>query len=102
MMGLAKTGGIASNGSGDYVIAFSNYPGNLISHNSPSLEHQKPSYLQNDDMSALFLATIEATEEAIINSLFAAEDMIGKDGREVRALPKEEVLEIMKGYRKIE
>jgi D-aminopeptidase len=101
MMGLAKTGGIASNGSGDYVIAFSNYPGNLISHNSPSLELQKPGYLQNDDISALFLATIEATEEAIINSLFAAEDMIGKDGREVRALPKEEVLEIMRRFNRI-
>lgn len=101
MMGLAKTGGIASNGSGDYVIAFSNYPGNLIYHNSPSLELQKPTYLQNDDMSALFLATIEATEEAIINSLFAAEDMTGKDGRTVKALPKQEVLEIMKRYNRI-
>lgn len=101
MMGLAKTGGIASNGSGDYVIAFSNFSGNLISHNSPSLELQKPTYLQNDDMSALFLATIEATEEAIINSLFAAADMTGKDGKEVRALPKEEVLEIMKRFNRI-
>ena len=101
MMGLSKTGGIASNGSGDYVIAFSNYPGNLISHNSPSLELQKPTYLQNDDMSALFLATIEATEEAIINSLFAAEDMTGKEGREVKALPKEEVMEIMKRFNRI-
>ena len=101
MMGLAKTGGITSNGSGDYVIAFSNYPGNLISHNSPSLELQKPSYLQNDDMSALFLATIEATEEAIINSLFAAENLTGKEGREVKALPKEEVMEIMKRFNRI-
>jgi D-aminopeptidase len=101
MMGLAKTGGIASNGSGDYVIAFSNFPENLISHNSPSLELQKPVYLQNDDMSALFLATIEATEEAIINSLFAADKMTGKDGRTVKALPKQEVLEIMKRFNRI-
>lgn len=101
MMGLGKTGGIASNGSGDYVIAFSNFPGNLISHSSPSLELQKPTYLQNDDMSALFLATIEATEEAIINSLFAAEDMTGKEGRTVMALPKPEVLEIMKRFNRI-
>jgi D-aminopeptidase len=101
LMGLAKTGGIASNGSGDYVIAFSNFPENLISHNSPSLELQKPTYLQNDDMSALFLATIEATEEAIINSLFAAEEMMGKDGRTVKALPKAEALEIMKRFNRI-
>lgn len=101
MMGLAKTGGIASNGSGDYVIAFSNYSGNLISHISPTLELQKPTYLQNDDMSGLFLATIEATEEAIINSLFAAEDMTGKNGRIVKALPKEEVLEIMKRFNRL-
>jgi D-aminopeptidase len=101
MMGLAKTGGIASNGSGDYVIAFSNFQGNLIPHNSPSLESQKPTFLQNDDMSVLFLATIEATEEAIINSLFAAEDMVGKDGREVKALPKAEVMEIMRRYNRI-
>ena len=46
-------------------------------------------------MSPLFMAVIEATEEAIINSLFAAETMMGKDGRTVEALPKEKVLEII-------
>lgn len=101
MMGLAKTGGIASNGSGDYVIAFSNHPQNLITHQQPSLEINETGFLQNEDMSALFLATIEATEEAIINSLFAAQDMTGKDGRTVKALPKEEVLEIMKRYNRL-
>lgn len=101
MMGLAKTGGIASNGSGDYVIAFSNHPQNLITHQQPSLEINETDFLQNEDMSALFLATIEATEEAIINSLFAAQDMTGKDGRTVKALPKEEVLEIMKRYNRL-
>jgi D-aminopeptidase len=54
--------------------------------------------LRNDDMSPLFLATIEATEEAIINSLFAAEDMEGKDGTIVKALPLQQVMEIMKSY----
>ncbi len=101
MMGLAKTGGIASNGSGDYVVAFSNHPQNLITHQQPSLEIPETGFLQNEDMSALFLATIEATEEAIINSLFAAQDMTGKDGRTVKALPKEEVLEIMKQYNRL-
>ncbi|MCH7402591.1 P1 family peptidase [Belliella kenyensis] len=95
MLGLAKTGGIASNGSGDYVIAFSNFEDNLIPHQSSDTSIKREE-LRNDDMSALFLATIEATEEAIINSLFAAEDMIGKDGRKVSALPVHKVLELMK------
>lgn len=101
MLGLARTGGIASNGSGDYVIAFSNHPENLISHQADALETNKNQYLRNDDMTALFLATIEATEEAIINSLWAAEDMQGKDGREMKSLPKERVLEIMDKYKRL-
>lgn len=96
MMGLAKTGGIASNGSGDYVIAFSTNEGLRIFYSLPSQELQKAEFLGNDDMTALFLAVIEATEEAIINSLFAAETMEGKDGRKVEALPKETVLEWIK------
>lgn len=84
MLGLAKTGGIASNGSGDYVIAVSNYERNLISYQSKSKVESRD-VLRNDDMSSLFLAVIEATEEAIINSLLAAEDMTG-NGRTIKAL----------------
>lgn len=102
MMGLAKTGGIASNGSGDYVIAFSTDPKNRISHQGNTLHLEENKYLRNDDMSALFLATIEATEEAIINSLFAAETMSGKSNRKVDALPKEKVIEIMKHNNRIQ
>lgn len=101
MMGLAKTGGIASNGSGDYVIAFSTNTENLIKHQRPPLHLDQNTYLRNDDMSPLFLATIEATEEAIINSLFAATDMLGKDGNHIKALPMEEVISIMKKYNKV-
>ncbi|MDI1323973.1 MAG: P1 family peptidase [Algoriphagus sp.] len=96
MMGLAKTGGIASNGSGDYVIAFSTAEGLRIPHNQSALALQKAEFLQNDDMTSLFLAVIEATEEAIINSLFAAETMKGKDGRVVEELPVEKVIEWIK------
>lgn len=96
MMGLAKTGGIASNGSGDYVIAFSTSKGLRIPHSIPPLSLQKAEFLGNDDMTALFLGVIEATEEAIINSLFAAESMTGKDGRVIEALPKTQVLEWIK------
>ena len=52
-------------------------------------------------MSPLFLAAIEATEEAILNSLFAAETMIGRDGHKIEALPIDKVIELMKKYNKI-
>ncbi|MBL7735783.1 MAG: P1 family peptidase, partial [Chitinophagaceae bacterium] len=96
-MGLAKTGGIASNGSGDYVIAFSSNASVRVSHN-PEDKLYATATVQNDDMSPLFLAAIEATEEAIINSLFAAETMTGHNGAKVEALPKEKVISILKKY----
>lgn len=92
MMGLAKTGGIASNGSGDYVIAFSTAENLRIKHNKPDLALDSLNLLNNNDMSPLFMATIEATEEAIINSLFAAESMTGKDGNTSEKLPIDKIL----------
>ncbi len=94
MMGLAKTGGIASNGSGDYVIAMSVCPENLINEDTKS--YKPAELLHNDDMSALFLATIEATSEALWNALFAAKDIKGYNGKEVKALPIEKVVEYIK------
>ena len=96
-MGLAKTGGIASNGSGDYVIAFSTDSSVRIPHTS-NLSKQNLNLLRNDETSPLFLAAIEATEEAIINSLLAARTIKGKGGRMVEALPIEKVLGILKKY----
>lgn len=93
MMGLAKTGGIASNGSGDYVIAASVYPENLIDE---STDKYYPTLLHNDDMSPLFEATIEATAEALWNSLFMATDMTGRGGLTVEAIPIKAVLEVMR------
>ena len=92
MLGLARTGGIASNGSGDYVIAFSTAKVNLIMAEQRVRTVQE---LANSGVSPLFLAAIEATEEAIINSLFAAETMTGRDGHQREALPVEEVLRMM-------
>ncbi|MFW5915968.1 MAG: P1 family peptidase, partial [Bacteroidota bacterium] len=97
MLGLAKTGGISSNGSGDYVIAFSTAEEVRISNRSANPLNQM-NVLRNDAMSPLFMATIEATEEAILNSLFAAEDMKGRDGHTVEALPVERVVKILKKY----
>jgi D-aminopeptidase len=99
-MGLAKTGGIASNGSGDYVIAFSNNASVLISHDGKT-STITTTVLRNDEMSPLFMAAIEATEEAIINSLFMATDMKGKGGRKIEALPLDKVLPILKQHNRI-
>lgn len=100
MLGLAKTGGIASNGSGDYVIALS-----VNEHNIKSLSLDSKLYqstiLKNEAMTPVFLATIEATEEAIINSLFAAETMKGRNKRVIESIPKERVVELMKKYKRI-
>jgi D-aminopeptidase len=100
MLGLAKTGGIASNGSGDYVIAVSTAEENFIPYNYDTPLHST-SVLYNGKMSSLFMATIEATEEAIINSLFAAKDMVGRDGHKVEALPLDKVMGLMEKYAKI-
>jgi D-aminopeptidase len=100
IMGLAKTGGIASNGSGDYVIALSTAKNNLIAYSEESLFYRSEVF-SNEDITPLFLATIEATEEAIINSLFAAETIIGRDGHKVTSIPIDRVIEIMKKYNKI-
>lgn len=97
MMGLAKTGGIASNGSGDYVIALSVAPGNLIDADARTITS---TVLANGEMSSLFAATIEATAEALWNSLFMAEPMTGRDGNHVDALPVEQVLEMLEHDRR--
>lgn len=99
-MGLAKTGGIASNGSGDYVIAFSTDSTLRIMHQSSETK-QTVSVLRNDEVSPLFMAAIEATEEAIINSLLAAKTTTGKEGRTVEALPVENLLQLMKKFNRI-
>lgn len=100
IMGLARTGGIASNGSGDYVIAFSTYEKNFIKAGKSSSTIDN-TYLDNNAISPLFLAAIEATEEAIINSLFAAETMTGRDGNMAEELPEDKVEMILKKYNKI-
>ena len=94
-LGLAKTGGIASNGSGDYVIAFSTAKGMRIPYKIET-ETLKQEVVPNDLMSPLFMSAIEATEEAILNSLFMAETTTGFKDRTIKALPKEEVLQYLK------
>lgn len=97
MMGLAKTGGIASNGSGDYVIAMSVAPENLID-DSKKIHTQQ--LLDNGQMSPIFCATIEATAEALWNSMFMAETTTGYKGKVVKALPVEKVVKMLKNRNK--
>lgn len=94
---LPKTGSAATNGSGDYAIAFSTSPDVRI---DPKQSLRSVRLLSNDAMSPLFLATIEATEEAVYNSLFRATTVKGNN-RTVEALPIDETLRILRKYGKI-
>lgn len=98
-LGLGKTGGIASNGSGDYVIAFSTADSSRVSQD-PLRTNNIP-VLSNDDTSPIFMAAIESTEEAIINSLFAAETITGRNGNKAASLPIAKTIEILKKYNRI-
>jgi len=100
-MGLAKAGGIASNGSGDFAIAFSTARENRVPHNTKKLEKLQNVNVANDDMTPIFMATIEATEEAVVNSLFKAKDVKGYNGKVTKALPVNQVLEMLKAEGKI-
>lgn len=96
-MGIARVGGFASNGSGDYVIAFSTHP-DVRRDISGSGITRSFTELTNSAMSPLFLAALEATEEAILNSLFKAETLQGTAGRTQEALPVDDVLKILEKY----
>jgi D-aminopeptidase len=94
MMGLGRTGSSASNGSGDYVIAFSTAREVRRPFNARRLE---TSELANEEMSGVFEAVVEATEEAIYNSLFQATSVTG-NGRTVEAIPLDKVRDILKRF----
>lgn len=99
-MGLARTGGIAHHGSGDYVLAFSTDTASRIPHEAPRALRNVPT-LHDDHVSPLFLAAIEATEEAILNSLFMAETTKGVNGAVVEALPVGKVLQILRDHKRL-
>jgi D-aminopeptidase len=99
LMGLARTGSSGGNGSGDYVLAFSTAQ---EVRRTSSRGPREISDLPNDDMAGLFQAAIETTEEAIYNSLLKATDVMGRDGRTARALPLDEVLEVLRRFGVIE
>lgn len=96
-LGLARTGSTSGDGSGDIFIAFSTA--------NPEASKTKGiadlAMLPNDLMNPLFEATVQSTEEAIINALVAAETMIGFDGHTVIALPQTRLQEVLKKYRRL-
>ena len=93
MLGLGNTGGISSNGSGDYVIAFSTAEGNRYPYQREHREMEQV-VLHNDATTPIFMAAIEATEEAILNSLSMASTMTGYEGKTIEAWPIDEILKV--------
>ena len=95
LLGIARTGGYYSNGSGDYAIAFSTAKDVRVPHRQPS-PTQTLTLLRNDAVSPLFLAAAEAAEEAILNSLFKAHRVEGKNGHAAEALPLDKLRNLLK------
>jgi L-aminopeptidase/D-esterase-like protein len=96
-LGIGRTGSIAGNGSGDIFIAFSTAnPGASDVARVVDLK-----MVPNGMMDALFAATVQATEEAIVNAMVAAQDMTGIDGHHVRALPHDKLREVLAKYNRL-
>jgi D-aminopeptidase len=97
MLGLSRVGSIAHHGSGDLLLAFSNAPENRVRGNDtqPVIDRRQ---LSDAFINPLFQATVEATEEAIINAMVAADTMVGRDGNVVFSLPHEQLTEIMQRF----
>jgi D-aminopeptidase len=97
MLGLSRTGATAQNGSGDLLLAFSNAKDNRVNVH-PSASIRTTLQLADERINPFFQATVEATEEAVINAIIAAETMIGRDDNVVLALPHDELREVMRRY----
>jgi D-aminopeptidase len=95
-MGLARTGSTSGNGSGDIFIAFSTANPHADAEPGPNTVLT----VSNERISPLFQATVEATEEAIVNAMVGAKTMVGVDGHRVIGLPHEELQKVLKEYRR--
>jgi L-aminopeptidase/D-esterase-like protein len=97
-MGIARTGGVASNSSGDIFLAFS------TAANIAGMSDRigQVDMLPNPWMTRLFEATVQATEESIINAVVAAETMTGINNRTVHALPHDELQDVLRKYNRLE
>jgi L-aminopeptidase/D-esterase-like protein len=97
-LGLARTGSISGNGSGDLFIAFSTANPGAANPEKPT---QTVQTVPNDRLDPIFEATVQAVEEAIVNALVNNHDMTGRDGHRVEALPHDRVREILKKYNRL-
>jgi len=98
-MGLARNGSVAANSSGDIFVAFSTANERAASEPGTSTNAR---VMANGLLTPLFAATVEATEEAIINALVAAETMTGANDVTVHALPHERLREVLRRYNRLE
>ena len=96
-MGLARTGATSGNGSGDIFIAFSTANPHAAAAKGASNVEMTP----NEALNPIFEATVQATEEAIINAMIAAETMTGISGHRVTALSHERLREVLKKYNRL-
>jgi D-aminopeptidase len=96
-LGLGRDGSYSGNGSGDIFVSFST--ANPQAASSKSVRDLK--MLPNDDLDPLFLATVQATEEAVVNAMVAAETMTGIDGHTAIALPHDRLREVLKKYNRL-
>jgi L-aminopeptidase/D-esterase-like protein len=94
-LGLARTGTVGNNSSGDIFLAFSTANEQAFAQRSGRLHMEA---LSNADLDLLFMAAVEATEEAVIDSMLCAETMVGRDGNTAMALPVEELIALMQRY----
>jgi D-aminopeptidase len=96
-LGLGRDGSYSGDGSGDIFVAFSTAnPGAATPNGIRDLK-----MLSNDDLDPLFLATVQATEEAIVNAMVAAETMTGADNHTVIALPHDRLREVLRKYNRL-
>jgi D-aminopeptidase len=98
-MGLARTGSISGNGSGDLFLAFSTANESAGVQGTATVKEAK--MLPNEAMDPLFEATVQATEEAIVNAMVASDTMTGIDGRTVIGLPRDQLVGVLKKYNRI-
>ena len=96
-LGLARTGSVSSNGSGDIFIAFSTANAGAAEANATS----QVTMLSNARIGGVFEATVEATEEAIVNALVAGETMTGADGHRIEAIPHDALVAAMRKYNRV-
>jgi D-aminopeptidase len=97
-LGLARTGTVGNNSSGDIFLAFSTANEQAFAQRSGRFSFEA---LSNGDLDQLFMAAVEATEEAVIDSMLCAETMVGRDGNTAVALPADELVALMRRYRRM-